>query len=102
MLALLLPTVFLPQIYVTRLLSPQTFREHRKLHGRLNALAELPTDRKPDDVIERLLLHHHLTSQSHQLQTTCPSLMDVPVFMQISASMTAIFLTNLLLRAFLN
>ena len=52
--------------------------------------------------MERLLLHHHLTGQLQQLQTISPSLMDIRFFVQISASVTAIFLANLLLRALVN
>ena len=99
---MLLPTVFLPQIYVNRLLSSQKAREHHDIRGRPESLAELPADRKSDDVMERLLLHHHLTGQLQQLQTIPPSLMDIRFFVQISASVTAIFLANLLLRALVN
>ena len=99
---MLLPTVFLPEIYVNRLLSSQKAQEHHDIRGRLESLAELPADRKPDDVMERLLLHHHLTGQLQQLQTISPSLMDIRFFVQIRASVTAIFLANLLLRALVN
>ena len=87
---------------MNRLLSSQKAREHHDVRGRPESLAELPADRKPDDVMERLLLHHHLTGQLQQLQTIPPSLMDIRFFVQISASVTAIFLANLLLRALVN
>jgi hypothetical protein len=71
----------------------------------LESLAELPADRNQDDVddvMERLFLHHHLTGPLQQFQTISPSLMDISFFVQISASMTAIFLANLLLQALVN
>ncbi|MBM3934393.1 MAG: hypothetical protein FJ319_08850 [SAR202 cluster bacterium] len=94
-------SIFLPHLFLNRMLARQKASEMKSLKASLNACAEAPEGEEPTRAIHRLMRHQHLLHQMQQLQTITPTLIDARFLIQIGTSISIAVVTNILLKTIL-
>ncbi len=93
-----LSAVFIPQLFMNRLLSREKAEEVSALRMELAEAADLPDAAGTDEILRRMHRHQHVTLQLGKAEAVVPTLIDARFVVQITVSVTAIFLANVLLR----
>ena len=96
-----LAAVFVPQLFMNRLLSREKAEEVSALRLELADATKLSDEAHTEEILRQILRHQHIASELGRAEAFAPTLIDTRFIVQIAVSVTAIFLANLLLRTIL-
>ena len=101
MVAMVVPTLVVPQLFINRLLAREKAEELRALRAELEEAAAPPQTRDTFEVLQRMQRHQHLLHEIQEMKAFVPTLVDTRFVIQIGTSFTAILLANVALRTIL-